>query len=150
MGSFVTNNQISIFTGAYLRHWDSFKKQIVIVKEPVKTETTVNTTTSPVFGYEEESQPSSSFTYTTVTGVYDAQVTLELNQDIAELDEIRNYIGHGQLTIKVKQDARDFIEDGRKTERFDYDGHSYNKFSFDAETNFFGLKFYTYHLERTL
>lgn len=150
MAGFVTNNQIFILTGTYSKHWDTFKKQIIIVKEPIRNEVTVNTNNSPIFGYGDAGQPPASVTYTIVTGVYDAQVTIELFQDVAELEDVKNVIGHGQLTIKIKQDARDFIEDGRKTERFDYDGSSYNKFSFGAETNFFGLKFYTYHLERTL
>ena len=150
MAGFVTNSQVSVLTAAYDKHWDTFKKQIIVVKEPTKTEVTVNTTSSPIFGYGEASQPVSSFTYTSVTGAYDAQVTVNLNQQTEMLEEAKNLIGHGKIRIKIKQDARDFIEDGRKTEQITYNGQSYNILTFDAVQNFFGLKFYIYNLERTL
>lgn len=149
MAGFLTNNNINTITGAYARHFDTFSKLIYVSKEPLKTEVTINTSASPIFGYGEASQPSSSFTYTTVTGIFLAQVTVNLNQEAAELEEAKNLIGHGKVRIKIKQEARDFIEDGRKTERIDYAGQSYNTFSFDAVQDYFGLKFYIYNLERT-
>lgn len=150
MAGFVTNNQIFTLTGAYFKHFQTFKQQIVISKEPIKTELTVNTTTSPVFGYQEESESSSTYTYTSVTGVFDAQVTSEMNQDTAQLEEIKNLIGHGLLRVKMQKDARDFIEDGRKTEKITYGGQTFNRYSLDAVQDFFGLVFYIYNLERTL
>lgn len=150
MAGFVTNAQITVLVDAYSKHFETFKKQIIVVKEPQKTQVAVNTNNSPIFGYGEASQPTSSFTYTAVSGAFDAQITMDLNQQAAELEEAKNLIGHGKLRIKIKQEARDFIEDGRKTERIDYAGQSFNTFSFDAVQNFFGLKFYIYNLERTL
>lgn len=149
MAGFVNNSQIVVLTSAYSKHFNTFKKQIVIVKEPVRTEITTNTLSSPIFGYGEESQISSSFSYTTVTGVFDAQITEDLNQKVAMLEDIKNSIPHGTIRIKIQQDAYDFIEDGRKTDRIDYADQSYNQFSLDGLQNFFGLKFYTYTLERT-
>lgn len=150
MAGFVNNSQIAVLTSAYSKHFNTFKKQIVIVKEPIRTEITTNTLSSPIFGYGEESQVSSSYTYTSVTGVFDAQVTENLDQKVAMLEDIKNIVARGTIRIKIQQDARDFIEDGRKTERIDYGGQSYNQFSSDGLQNFFGLKFYTYTLERTM
>ena len=53
MAGFVTNNQILVLTGAYYKHWATFKKQIIVIKEPTKTMVTSNTNNSPVFGYAE-------------------------------------------------------------------------------------------------
>lgn len=149
MAGFVNNSQIAVLTSAYSKHFNTFKKQIVIVKEPIRTEITTNTLSSPIFGYGEESQVSSSYTYTSVTGVFDAQVTENLDQKVAMLEDIKNIVARGTIRIKIQQDARDFIEDGRKTERIDYGGQSYNQFALDGLQNFFGLKFYIYTLERT-
>lgn len=149
MAGYLTNININTCTGAYEKHWQTFKKQIIILKEPTKTIVTSNTNNSPIFGYTEESQPETSFTYTTVTGVYDAQVTVDLNQKTVELEEAKNMVGQGRVRIKVKQDCRDFIEDGRKTEAIQYGGQTYNAITFDGLQDFFGLKFFTYFIERS-
>lgn len=150
MAGFLTQGHINTVTGAYGKHFITFQKQIVILKEPTRTIITSNTTNSPVFGYAEESQPNISYSYTTNTGVYDAQITANLNQKTAELEEAKNIVGQGQIRIKVKQDCRDFIEDGRKTEGVQYGGQTYNVITFDGLQDFFGLKFYCYYLERSL
>ncbi len=151
MAGFVNNNQIIALTGAYLRHFDTFKKLITVIKEPIRTIVTSNTTNSPVFGYGEESQPSSSFTYTSVTGIFSAQVTEVLNQKAEEIipGEVKNVTAIGTIRIKIQQDAKDFIEDGRKTEAIQYGGQTFNVVNFDGLQNFFGLKFYTYFLQRS-
>lgn len=149
MAGFVNNNQIFALSGAYDKHWDTFKKQIIVLKEPTKTIVTSDTNNSPIFGYGEESQSTISYSYTTVTGVYDAQVTVNLNQKTAELEEAKAQVGRGQIRVKVKQDCRDFIEDGRKTEGIRYAGQTYNVVTFDGLQDFFGLKFYMYFLERS-
>lgn len=150
MAGFLTNDNIFRISGAYKKHWDTFKRQIIVVKEPTKTIVSSNTTTSPVFGYGEESRPAVTFTYASVTGAFDAQVTSNLDQR-AELlpEEVKNMVAIGKIRIKIQQDARDFIEDGRKTENIQYQNQTFNILSFDAVTNFFGLKFFTYTLERS-
>lgn len=151
MAGFVNNNQIFALSGAYYKHWNTFKKQIIILKEPTKTIVTSDINNSPLFGYSEESQPATSFTYTSVTGVYDAQITENLNQKAEEIvpGEVKNTKAIGTIRIKIQQDAKDFIEDGRKTEAIQYGGQTFNVVNFDGLQNFFGLKFYTYFLERS-
>jgi len=149
MAGFLTQPNIDTVTGSYKKHWDTFKKQIIVVKEPVRTIVTSNNTNNPIFGYNEESQPTTSYTYASVTGEFDAQVTVDLNQKTVELEEARNLVGVGRVRIKVQQDCRDFIEDGRKTESIQYGGQTYNAVTFDGLHNFFGLKFFTYFIERS-
>lgn len=149
MAGYLTNANINTYTGAYAKHFDTFKKNIIVLKEPIKTIIVSNTTNSPVFGYQEESQSSTSYDYTTVTGQFLAQITVDLNQKTVELEEAKNVIGQGKVRIKVKQDCRDFIEDGRKTEAIQYGGQTYNTISFDGLHDFFGLKFFTYFIERS-
>lgn len=149
MAGFITNNQIYELTGAYHKHWRTFNKRIVVTKEPIKTIVTNNNTTLPIFGYAEESQPLASYTYTSVTGVFMAQVTVNLDQKAVELEDIKNTAAKGTIRIKVEQDCRDFIEDGRKTESIQYGEQIYNTLALDGLHNFFGLKFYTYMLERS-
>lgn len=149
MAGFLNQSHIHKLSGAYNKHWDTFKKQIIVHKEPVRTIVTVNTNNSPIFGYDETSQSPSSYEYTAVTGVFDGQVSVNLDQKTNELEEIKNQVGAGRIRIKVKQDCRDFIEDGRKTEKIEYGGQSYNVITFDGLQNYLGLKFYTFFLERT-
>lgn len=149
MAGFLTQSHINMFTGSLGKHFTTFKKQIAIHKEPTRTINTINTTNSPIFGYGNESQPASSFSYTAVSGVYDVQVSITLDQKTAQLEEIKNDIGKGRIRIKVEKNCRDFIEDGRKTERIEFAGQSYNNITFDGIQDYLGLQYYCYFLERT-
>ena len=150
MAGYLTDSHIKAFTGALMTHFSTFKKQIAVHKEPTKTISVSNTNNSPIFGYGNTSQPTTSFSYTPVSGVYDVQVSITLDQKANELEEVKNLVGKGRIRIKVEKNCRDFIEDGRKTERIEFAGQSYNSITFDGIQDYLGLKYYCYFLERTL
>ena len=52
----------------------------------------------------------------------------------------------GQVSIKVKKDARDYIMNGR-TERIEFDNKSFNLISRDSVKYHFGLSLYVFYLE---
>lgn len=150
MAGYLTDSHIKAFTGALMTHFSTFKKQVIFHKEPTKTISVSNTSNSPIFGYGNTSQPTTSFSYTPVSGVYDCQVSITLDQKANELEEVKNLVGKGRIRIKVEKNCRDFIEDGRKTERIEFAGQSYNSITFDGIQDYLGLKYYCYFLERTL
>jgi hypothetical protein len=150
MASFLDSNTIASFTGALQNHFDTFTQNrtrlITIYKEPIKTFATQRP--NPIYGYGSESAIS-SVTYTPVTGIFPAMITYNLDQKIERLEDLRNAFSEGEVRIKVESNARNFIEDGRKNEKFEFDGKSYNQITDDGVQNYMGLVFYVYKLKRT-
>jgi hypothetical protein len=149
MPSLLTSNQITVFTGIFADHFSTFSRegarQITVHKEPLKT---LNVSTPlPVYGYESSNE--TSYSYTPVYSSFPAIIVYTPVQQTKELEELKNSINKGEVRIKVEQDCRDYIEDGRKTERVEFDGKSYNMISSDGVQNFLGLIYYIYKLENT-
>ncbi len=149
MASLLSNNDLLFFTGALQAHFDTFShsrtRLITIYKEPIKT---IARRTNTIYGYGDSSAPA-NITYTPVTGIFPAMITYDLNQKTQELEEIKNQISIGSVRIKLELNARNFIEDGRKNERFDFDGSSYNNITDEGVQNYMGLVFYVYRLQKT-
>ncbi|MEK6883588.1 MAG: hypothetical protein AABY22_28425 [Nanoarchaeota archaeon] len=146
MPSLISNSQKVYLTGALNDHFDSFKRNIIVYKEPKKTVTNINTA-NVLPGYENSSNIS-NITYTIVSGTYPAQITYLNQQKGRTLEETKAFLEDDRLRIKVKQDCKNYINQG-KTENITVDGNAYNLRSSDAEANYLGLKFYTYILEKT-
>ena len=150
MATILSSDEITFFTGSLATHFDTFSynrtKLVIVYKEPLKT--VINSPSNPIFGYGSDSSID-SVTYTPVSGIFPAQIDYDKEQKIAELDITKEVINKGQVRIKVEQNARDFIEDGRKTERLEFDSKVYNLFSSDRVLNYLGLKYYIYKLENT-
>lgn len=153
MPSLLSNVQISTFTGVYKKHFDLFSydrtRLITVFKEPIKTVVSLSNTISPAYGYDDASQET-NFTYTVQSGIYPSVIAYNNDQKTNELEEAKNQVGQGRVRLKLEQDARDFIEDGRKTLRIEFDGKAYNTITFDAVHSFLGLKYFIYFVENTL
>lgn len=150
MGSLLSSNQISILTGVLGQHFDTFTQErtrlITIYKEPIKNISV--TRTNPMYGYGDDSVQE-HITYTEVTGIFPAMITYNLIQKTTELEELKNTVSKGEVRIKVEQNARDFIEDGRRNEKFLFDGKTFNTITDDGIQNYLGLVYYIYRLQRT-
>ncbi len=150
MAGFLNNSQIAAFSGNYGKHFTTFKRNIIISKEPVRSVALTDRQSAPVFGYDSASNEV-QYTYTAVTGQYLAQITYSsLDQKTVELEEVKNVVGQGRVRIKVEKDCRDFIDDGRKTENIQFDNKTFNTISFDGVQNYLGLNYYIFYLESTL
>ena len=125
MAGFLNNSQVKSFTGFYGTHFNTFKRPITISKEPIRAISSTNRQNSPIFGYGEASNEI-NYSYTPVTGIFNVMVTYSpLDQKTVELEEVKNVIGRGKVRIKVEKDCRDFIEDGRKTEKIEFDNKTF-------------------------
>ena len=153
MPNLISENQKQQFTGAYGSHFSTFSygktRLITVTKEPIKTVVSVSNTISPAYGYDDASQET-NFTYTVQSGIYPSVIAYNNDQKTNELEEAKNQVGQGRVRLKLEQDARDFIEDGRKTLRIEFDGKAYNTITFDAVHSFLGLKYFIYFVENTL
>jgi hypothetical protein len=145
MASLLTNVDTSSFTGILADHFDTFKRDITIYKEPLKI---VNVSTNNVMAGYGESSDSENISFVPVSGVFSALVNYQGHQDLPYIAEVSSLASKGVVKIKVEKDARDYIQDG-KTERVVVDDSSFNIVSDDKLQNFLGIHYYVYFLEKT-
>ena len=145
MPSLIPQADISGFTGALADHFDTFKREIIVYKEPQRV---VNSGPfdSVLAGYEDSS--STNVSYVPVSGVYSGLVVYEDEQDTRYVNMLNSNVNKGVIKIKVEKDARDFIKNG-KTERIEVDEKSFNTISDDKIQNYIGLNYYIFYLEAT-
>jgi hypothetical protein len=147
MPSLVTAVEEKNLTGIFNDIFDTFKRDIVIHKEPKKLIADVSVPS--YFGYETDRSNKINYTYIPVSGVYPATIRYRDAQEIEPLG-ITNAaaVSVGEVSIKVKTDAKTFIERG-KTERITFDNKTFKISSDFAVARFLSSEFYVYQLEAT-
>ena len=75
-------------------------------------------------------------------------VQINLDQDQQRLGDIPQDVEVGEVFIKVKENARNYINKG-KTEKITFDNKSFKVASQDANRSFLNSKFFVYKLEST-
>ena len=143
MADLIPEEETSSFTKVLEDHFDTFKRTILVHKEPVRV--VGNTANKPYAGYGEDSEET-NVTYVPQKKEFDAIIGYENKQT-----EISSQVGtyeSGLIRIKVKEDAANYIKTGI-TERIDIDGKSFNTITDDKIQNYLGLKFYIFYLEAT-
>ena len=142
MANLLSDSEINNITGAFGDVFDTFKKDIVVYKEPKKVVSDLNL--GFLYGYGVPSQKT-NYTYTPVSGVYPALVSRKrATKPYVEIDNIS--YPQNRIMIKVETPARTFINNG-KTERILIDDKSYNIADGDIQVNFLSKKYYVYELE---
>lgn len=134
-------------TGIFARHFDTFSsgRFIVIHKEPLKTISNINT--EIYAGYGDTS--TQEVTYTPVSGSFPVMTVYDKNANQAvKVQEIQTSAAQTKLRIKVKEDARRFIKNG-KNQSFEIDGLTFNGIGEESVQNYFGLKYYYFTLIST-
>jgi len=132
-------------TGACLNHFDTFKRNILIYKEPLKILSRAYNQTNFYAGYEEQSEPD-AITYSGVSGTFSALVDYGRNERNQRIDVANTQVTQETLRIKVREDARNFIRNG-KTEKIEFDNNSFNIVGEEVVQNYMGLAFYFYTLK---
>lgn len=145
MASLLTSTEIASVTGAIGDSFDTFKKEIVVFKEPIRTVSDLNV--SFLYGYEKEYKQNTNYTYTPVSGVYDALVISNANPATdAFIDEAKIEVPDNEIKIKVEKPARDFIKNGMKNERVVIDNRDYYINGSDKKVNILTKDYYVFKL----
>lgn len=144
MASLITDAEKTALSGVFDDIFDTFKQNITIHKEPIKTVSSINE--SNIFGYGDSSNQV-NYTYSAQTGVYPAIIRYTDNQSQDYYSDLNGAIPKGDARIKIKKDCRDFIENG-KTERVEFDDKVWNVVSTDSVRKFLDSHYYVYYLER--
>mgnify|MGYP003148513695 CR=1 FL=1 len=146
MPSLISETEKNNLTGIFNDIFDTFKREIVIHKEPKRVVSQVNT--ASLFGYGDPAE-SINYTYVPQSGIYCATVRYNLDQQVERLGDIPQNIAVGGVYIKVQEEAKDFISKG-KTEKITFDSKSFKLASEDANKSFLNSKFFVYRLESTM
>jgi hypothetical protein len=144
MASLISTGEKATLTGIFNDIFDTFKRDIVVYKEPIKTVASINE--SNLFGYGDASNQV-NYTYAAQSGTYQAIIRYADQQQQDYYSDLNGAIAKGDARIKVKKECRDFIENGR-TEKIEFDGKSWNVVTSDSVRRFLDSEFFVYHLER--
>jgi hypothetical protein len=145
MASLISDSEKASLTGIFNDIFDTFKRDIVVFKEPKKTIQEINL--DGVFGYGEYAQ-AANYTYTPVTGIYPAVIRYANDAEFKEVDDFTSNIPFGHATIKVKEDAREFIKND-KTEKITFDDKTFELASSDKVQRFLDNEYYIFLVRAT-
>lgn len=148
MSSLLSTTEVYSLTGEFARHFETFAvTNLIIFKKPIITYTNPNSNnTFP--GYENPSDLN-NVTYTIVSGQFPCIAKYGRDQKMEIFQEVKNAIPQGQCQIKVMEDARNYIDNGVKTENIQIDGITWNEITSDGCQNYLGLRYFYYMLKRT-
>jgi len=146
MASLLSSLEISGITGIFEDIFDTFKRTIVIHKEPVKTISQINT--ENLFGYGDSSN-TVNYTYAPQSGSYFAKISyVEKSSEDPYVRDLGTRIDSNIVRIKVKNDVRNYIQKG-KTEKITFDDKTFQIAGNEIVKNFLGSEFYIYYLKET-
>ena len=153
MSSLISLQEMSGAATVFQNTFDTYSRNIIIYKQPIKTEI-IPQNSSALFGFG-ASQSQELYTYVPVTGIYPAVIRYatryasETKDDVYE-PEINEYITEGPVAIKIRPDCYNFINNG-KTEKIQIDNFMYIVDGSDARSQtLWGNTFYILELERKL
>jgi hypothetical protein len=144
MPSLISATERANLTGIFNDIFDTFKRTIVVYREPIKTQITNTDPNNFVFGFG-ESQGEEGYTYTQVSGVFDATIRYQ-PQSIQINPDANIVISDGDLSIKVKKDCRDFINAG-KVEKILVDERTFILNSEEEMRSFLDSQFWVFRLK---
>lgn len=142
--SLLNSTEIAAYTGSIYDHFQTFKRQIIIYKEP--TESYASESVDLIMGYNNNTNQN-NITYTRVSGIFSG---LKVGPDklgsenISLLKLDRN---QENSYIKVEKDCREFIDRG-VTDYLEIDKVKYKKMSDAKVKNYLGLIYYIFDIER--
>lgn len=145
MASLLSATQKASFEKGMTDLFDTFKQDVVIYKE-AKIEV-ININQPRMYGYNERSDID-NINYIPVTGVFQALVTSSKKQKQERLEESENRIDKGEVEMKVKSDANDFIQNNGKTLYVSINDLMYKFATSQSPRPYITSEYFTYYLER--
>jgi hypothetical protein len=144
--SFINSTTAAEFSRDYDDFFTYFSRPFVVHKDPIRVVEQVQST--PLYGYGQSSD-AVNFTYIPVTGTFNGRIYYNNSNDTDVVNnELKLVFVKGDVTLKVKQDARDFIANGR-TLKLEFDGKTWNVITEDIVKKYLNNTYYVYGLEQT-
>ena len=144
----IPQSSISNVTGQFelfFQQMSSGRNSFVsVVKQPLQI---INNTNSDLLaGYGQDNQNISDIGYIPETGIFPCVTIYPRTMNLDKFATMKFQLDLNQVLVKVKENARDFILNGTKTERVYVDNIAYIPQNTPVIQNFFGLKYYYFKL----
>lgn len=156
MASLIPDSEKAALRQAYEDFFDTFKKKIVVHRQPKKIISQINL--GFLYGYgddanfqydDAESNAPHNYAYEPQSSTFYGMVWYpkQANQDFKIGGDIRAFVPDGEVRIKVDETARDYLVAGPSVERVDILDHSYSLVSEDTEINQLFTGYYVFKLK---
>lgn len=148
MASLISTSEKAIITGIFGNIFDTFSRNIIVVKEPLRIPI-VPAPSHNLFGFGAQ-QADDTFIYSGVSGIFPAAIHYPIgpSQDAPLTEEINAFTFQGPISIKVRQDARDFINTN-KTIHIIVDGRTFFLDSDENQNASFDGRYFIFNLRVT-
>jgi len=144
MASLLSTTERANLTSIFTDIFDTFKRTVTVHKEPKKIITTINE--SALFGYSDSSNVV-NYSYESVSSSFDATIRyVESARDDYFAKDLNSYIEGTLVRIKVKKDAKDYIESS-PTEKLTFDNKNFKVVGNDTVKTFLDSTFYVFYLK---
>jgi hypothetical protein len=143
--SFLSSSDQSWFGEAADTWFETFKKPIIVHKEPIKN--IVQNTTNQILGYDENSNII-DYTYTPRNQSFYAVIKYNPTDNLALDKELNIKITDQPVMIYVNTDAKNYI-DKDITEKITFDGKDFNIYSSSIAKHYQNKTYYVYYLKET-
>lgn len=143
--SFLSANDQTWYENAIDTWFETFKKSIVVHKEPIKN--IVQSTTNQMLGYDENSNII-DYTYTPRSQSFYAVIKYNPTDNLTTDKEINIKLTDQPVMIYVQNDAKKYI-DTDKTEKITFDGKDFNVYSSSIAKHYQNKTYYVYYLKET-
>jgi hypothetical protein len=143
--SFLSSSDQSWFEEAADTWFETFKKPIIVHKEPIKN--IVQNTTNQILGYDENSNII-DYTYTPRNQSFYAVIKYNPTDNLALDKELNIKITDQPVMIYVNTDAKNYI-DKDITEKITFDGKDFNIYSSSIAKHYQNKTYYVYYLKET-
>ena len=144
--SYIDSSIVHGFAQEYDNFFTYFSRPFIVHKEPIKIIQQLQS--APMYGYGQASD-SINYTYQPVTGTFNGRIYYNNARDSDAVNsDLKLVFARGDVTLKVKQDARDFIANG-KTIKLEFDGKTWNVITEDIVKKYLTNSYYVYGLEQT-
>ncbi len=145
MASLITETQKTKFTRGLDDLFDTFKQEITVHEEAQIQLVDINQ--PRMYGYNERVDLS-NITFDPISANFYALVNYNKDQKQNRLKGVNNFITKGEVSIKVKVDAKNFIDSNGSTLNITINNTLYEVISSESVRRFISPDYYTYFLER--
>ena len=144
--SFINSTAAAEFSQDYDNFFVYFSRPFVVHKEPIKVLESIQSPT--MYGYGSSSD-TANYTYIPVNATFNGRIYYNNTNDANAVNsDLKLIFARGDVTLKVKQDARDYIANGR-TIKLEFDGKTWNVITEDIVKKYLNNSYYVYGLEQT-
>jgi hypothetical protein len=143
MASLITDEQKLAYGNVFNDMHDTFSRKIIVFKTPLRTVISTDINYNFLYG---NNQDALKVEYTPVSGIFDARIKWFDPQVLQGYKEIKEEIHGNVCRLKIKKDARDFL-DG--SERVEIDGKYVQFFGSTQPHGLFDIDFYTMYFEES-